>query len=109
MTRKATHKKRLDLWLNEADFHLLEEMADTWEVSRQRVIESALTYALARDVIARDNNGNDYRRNQRVPLNLDGLSLRQVEELSADAKRSESIRAALRAFHGAFYSPPSHV
>lgn len=100
MTRKATKQTRLDLWLDDADLALLDAMTDAWQVSRQRVIESALTYAVARGAQPADGTAA-YIRRQRVPLNLDGLALRQINALPADSDVSTGIRLALRHFYAA--------
>jgi hypothetical protein len=97
MTRKVTKQKRLDLWLDDADLTRLTDLADGWQISRQRVIESALTYATA--VQLQPVAGNGYTRRQRIPLQLDALAVAQVDLLAADADASDGIRAALRAFH----------
>jgi hypothetical protein len=96
MTRKATKQTRLDLWLDDADLTRLTELVDTWQISRQRVIESALTYATATDL--HPAVGTGYTRRQRIPLQLDALALAQVARLAKDADASDGIRAALRAF-----------
>lgn len=98
--RKATKQKRLDLWLDEADMARLTELADGWAISRQRVIESALTYATATAIDP--SAGDQYARSQRIPLNLDGLALAQVEHLAeSGVEASAGIRAAIRAFYAA--------
>lgn len=108
-TRRATRQKRLDLWLNHADFARLTELAEAWQVSRQRIIESALTYAdTARRELAdtakvpRATMSESYTRHQRIPVNLDGLSLMYVDRLAKDTGAvSDGIRLALRAFYAA--------
>jgi hypothetical protein len=95
--RKATKQKRLDLWLDDADLTRLTELTDIWLVSRQRVIESALTYATTAKIPL--YTSDHYARRQRIPLNLDGLALAQVAQLAEQIEASDGIRAALRAFH----------
>lgn len=95
--RKATKQTRLDLWLDDADLGRLIELTDAWQVSRQRVIESALTYAAATHM--QPIASGHYARRQRIPLNLDALALAQVERLAAQSEASDSIRAALRVFY----------
>lgn len=97
MTRKATKQTRLDLWLDDADLTLLDAMTDAWQVSRQRVIESALTHAVACGDPLTDG-GAGYTRRQRIPLNLDGLALAQIDALPTDGDDSTGIRLALRRF-----------
>ena len=103
--RKATKQKRLDLWLDEADMARLTELADGWAISRQRVVESALTYATATAIdpsLALDQ----YARSQRIPLNLDGLAQAQVEHLAESGiEASAGIRAAIRAFYAVQHEP----
>lgn len=97
MTRRATPRRRLDLWLDEADLRLLDTMAEQWQISRQRVIESAATAAAAGQLPAADSAG--YQRHARVIVNLDGLLEEQLGRLAAVAGgTSEALRAALRAF-----------
>ena len=100
MTRKATKQTRLDLWLDDADLALLDAMTAAWQVSRQRVVESALTYAVACGDRAA-TGAAAYARRQRIPLNLDGLALAQIDALPADGDVSTGIRLALRHFHAA--------
>ena len=95
--RKATKLTRLDLWLDDADLTRLTELTDAWQVSRQRVIESALAYATATNMQPATNG--HYTRRQRIPLNLDALALAQIEQLTQDGEASDGIRAALRAFY----------
>lgn len=103
--RKATKQKRLDLWLDDADLTRLTELTDTWQVSRQRVIESALTYATTANIQL--SASDRYARRQRIPLNLDGLALVQVARLAEQVEASDGIRAALRAFHESSRHPES--
>ena len=116
MSRKATHEKRLDLWLDNADLNKLTTMADGWQVSRQRIIESALTYAATANLQPTANRVR-YVRQRRIPVNLDGLALAQVLKLAENIEASEGIRMALRAFYTAqaslateratVYNPPT--
>jgi hypothetical protein len=116
MSRKATRQKRLDLWLDEADLNKLTTMADGWQVSWQRIIESALTYATTANLQPTTNRVR-YIRQRRIPVNLDGLALAQVLSLTENTEASEGIRMALRAFytvqaslateHATVYNPPT--
>ncbi|MBX3015787.1 MAG: hypothetical protein KF832_29980 [Caldilineaceae bacterium] len=97
MARRATPRRHFDLWLDEADLTRLDAMANHWQISRQRVIESAVTAAAAGPL--RVGDSGSYQRHRRVIVNLDGLLEEQLGRQAVVAGgTSEALRAALRAF-----------
>lgn len=88
---------RIDLWLNQADLMALNQFANRYGTSCQRVIETALAQAAARGM-ANTDVLNGYERTQRVPIRLDQLGREQLETLSADigASHQDALRLALQ-------------
>ena len=96
--KQQNKTKRVDLWLNQADLALLDELTVKYTTSKQRMIESALSYISALKTPIKPQPS--YVRHGRVILNLDGLASIQLEELAQCSNISYQgvLRGALQAF-----------
>ena len=92
--KQQNKTKRVDLWLNQADLALLDELT----VKYNTMIESALSYISALKTPIKPQPS--YVRHGRVILNLDGLASIQLEELAQCSNISYQgvLRGALQAF-----------
>lgn len=96
--KQLNKAKRVDLWLNQADLALLDQLITKYNISKQRMIETALSYVAA--LKTPQTRLPSYTRSGRVILNLDDLAIMQLEQL---AKRNcishqDALRGALQVF-----------
>ncbi|MEM7534031.1 MAG: hypothetical protein AAF639_17745 [Chloroflexota bacterium] len=88
----------MDLWLNQSDLAVLEQLTTTYNTSKQRMIETALAYCSALDTPLTPQE--NYKRSTRIVLNLDDLAILQLEQLSqaVNASNQTALRSALQRF-----------
>ena len=98
MSKQILKAKRVDLWLNQSDLAVLEQLTITYNTSKQRMIETALAYCTALDTPLTPQE--NYKRSSRIVLNLDDLAIVQIEQLALAAKASNQhvLRSALQRF-----------
>jgi predicted DNA binding CopG/RHH family protein len=99
---------RIDLWLDSADLIALSQFANRYKTSYQRIIETALTQAVARGLV--NAEVSDYKRAQRIPIRLDQLGREQIKILSAmiGASHQDVLRLALQSLFANVTDHPLH-
>ena len=89
--------KELDLWLNEEDLQLVNLLTERYNISIQRILETALTHVQIAGLPEKPNT--KYRRVDRIRLHLDGLAQHQLTQAATNGySKQDVLRLGLKLF-----------
>ena len=95
--RKLSKRKQIDLVLNDTDFALFDSLKEQYGTSAQRIVEAALTHALA--IKAEFKPLDKYANHHRIAIRMDGLMIEQLAQMTEGRLSQRAVlRCALQTF-----------